>query len=74
MGPKLEASSVQTSLGIIFFIHMGLLHSLGTIFDGSIGDLKAPTKGFPDSGVNVLLPLSTCMIAVLMVGRQGHET
>ena len=60
-------------LGIIFFLHMGVLH----IQEPSVrspGGLLGPTRWFPLSGCNMLIPLSTCVFRDPVLGRQGHET
>ena len=51
--------SVQTTLGIIFFAHMGVLHLLG-FSDGTSVTRMLRTKEAPFRVMIVLMPRSTC--------------
>ena len=58
-GEKISPS-VQTTLGIIFFAHMGVLHLLD-FSDGTSVTGMCRQGEVPFWVMNVLMPLSTCM-------------
>ena len=51
---------VHTTLGIIFFTHMGVLHLLD-FSDGTLVTGMCQQREVPFQVMNMLMPLSTCM-------------
>ena len=58
-GEKISPS-IHTTLGIIFFAHMGVLHVLD-FSDGTLVTGICRQREVPFWVMNVLMPLSTCM-------------
>ena len=75
-GEKISPS-VHTTLGIIFFAHMGVLHLLD-FSDGTSVTGMCQQREVPFRMMNVLMPLSMCMgsrpgLGVVKVMRPGFS-